>query len=633
MRINKLTASFGKLSGDTLELKDGLNIISAPNESGKSTWCAFIRAMLYGIDSTERAKAGYLPDKQRYAPWSGAPMQGEMEVTVGDKNISISRETRLKTAPMREFSAVYTGTNIPVEGMTGANAGEILTGATKEVFRRSAMIEQGQVTVSGSPELEKRITAIVSTGDEDCSFAEADEQLRAWQRKRRYNRRGKLVELEQEMAEKEQLLAELQFANDEKERLTDSLCNAKEEVKQLEEAVNESRKTARKEALANLQATRIKLGESIDAHEAADEELDKCRSALEKSALGDQSPDSVEREAKEDLSECNELREAAEKRHSPALAIICLVLAAATAVFGLLCMPMIYIYIAAAVLAVLGAVLFVMHGKAKKRAEEAAKARRCILNKYEAEDEAELEARVDEFFELYDEFVSASENEAKAAKLMADARKAQENAESTALTDLDFSSGDSEAAQLSRELMAAQQRSDYISDRISEMRGKIQAMGDPLVIGSELSSMKAEHREISGEFDAISLAVDVLREADTDIQSRFSPVLGQTAANYMSLVTGGKYESILINRDFSAKTKADGDTVPRQTEYLSAGTLDLMYLAVRLAVCEMALPEDANCPLILDDTLVNLDNERTQQAMKLLEEIAKTRQVILFTCR
>ena len=633
MRINKLTASFGKLNGDTLELKDGLNIISAPNESGKSTWCAFIRAMLYGIDSTERAKAGYLPDKQRYAPWSGAPMQGEMEVTVGDKNISLSRETRLKTAPMREFSAVYTGTNIPVEGMSGSNAGEMLTGATKEVFRRSAMVEQGHILVSGNPELEKRIAAIVSTGDEDCSFAEADEQLRAWQRKRRYNRRGKLTELEQEMAKKEQLLSELQFANDEKERLTDSLYHAKKKVKQLEEAMTESRKTARKEALANLQATRIKVGESIDAHEEADAELDKCRSALEKSILGDREPEEVKQQAKKDLAECDELRELAEKKHSPALAIICIVLALAAAAFGLLYMPVIYLYIAAGVLAVLGIVLFIICGNKKKTSNEAAEKRRQILREYKAMNEGDIELCVDEYFELYDAFVEAREKEAEASKIMAEARKAQENAESTALNDLDFSSGESEAAQLSREYNAAQQNSDYISDRISEMRGKIQTMGDPLVIGSELSSMRAEYDEISAEFEAISLAVDVLREADADIQSRFSPVLGQTAANYMSLITGGKYESILINRDFSAKTKADGDTVARQTEYLSAGTLDLMYLAVRLAVCEMALPEDANCPLILDDTLVNLDNERTAQAMKLLEEIAKTRQVILFTCR
>ena len=145
--------------------------------------------------------------------------------------------------------------------------------------------------------------------------------------------------------------------------------------------------------------------------------------------------------------------------------------------------------------------------------------------------------------------------------------------------------------------------------------------------------MESLHETMQAEFDAIALAVETLREADADIQSRFSPELGRLAAQYMSVVTGGRYESILINRDFTAKTRLAGDVVPRETEYLSAGTLDLMYLAVRLAVCTLALPEDASCPLILDDTLVNLDAERTAQAMKLLSEIAKQRQVILFTCK
>ena len=71
----------------------------------------------------------------------------------------------------------------------------------------------------------------------------------------------------------------------------------------------------------------------------------------------------------------------------------------------------------------------------------------------------------------------------------------------------------------------------------------------------------------------------------------------------------------------------------RESEYLSAGTLDLMYLAVRLAVCELALPEGEPCPLIIDDALVNLDETRQAQAMELLTQIAKDRQVILFTCR
>ena len=91
MIIRKLRASFGKLEGETLRFHDGLNVIYAPNESGKSTWCAFIRAMLYGIDSAERARDGYLPDKQRYAPWSGAPMEGSMDVRAEGSDITLQR--------------------------------------------------------------------------------------------------------------------------------------------------------------------------------------------------------------------------------------------------------------------------------------------------------------------------------------------------------------------------------------------------------------------------------------------------------------------------------------------------------------------------------------------------------------
>ena len=54
MKIYSMTATFGKLSHETLTFQPGLNVISAPNEWGKSTWCAFLVAMLYGIDTRER---------------------------------------------------------------------------------------------------------------------------------------------------------------------------------------------------------------------------------------------------------------------------------------------------------------------------------------------------------------------------------------------------------------------------------------------------------------------------------------------------------------------------------------------------------------------------------------------------
>ena len=72
MKILKMRASFGKLKGE-LDLQGGMNLLTLPNEEGKSTWTAFIIAMFYGIDTKERSSqlnAG-LPAKERYRPWSG----------------------------------------------------------------------------------------------------------------------------------------------------------------------------------------------------------------------------------------------------------------------------------------------------------------------------------------------------------------------------------------------------------------------------------------------------------------------------------------------------------------------------------------------------------------------------------
>ena len=184
-----------------------------------------------------------------------------------------------------------------------------------------------------------------------------------------------------------------------------------------------------------------------------------------------------------------------------------------------------------------------------------------------------------------------------------------------------------------RELANMRKQAVALSDKIATDKGKLAVTGDPVVMRSELVRLEKEHAQLEEELQAIALAKAVLKEADDEIQSRFSPELGRVAAEYMSFVTGGRYSVILLNRDFSAMTKTTYDAVARRSEYLSAGTIDLLYLAVRLAVCELALPEGEACPLIIDDALVNMDETRYKQAIKLLGEIAKQRQVILFTCR
>ena len=167
----------------------------------------------------------------------------------------------------------------------------------------------------------------------------------------------------------------------------------------------------------------------------------------------------------------------------------------------------------------------------------------------------------------------------------------------------------------------------------TKKKGRLAVIGDPVTLRSEIQRLEKKRDEIQKEYDEIELARTVLGEAYEEIQREFVPELGKLASEYMSFVTDGRYEGVLLDRNFSAMAKTKDDMVARDAEYLSVGTADLLYLAVRLAFCELAFPDSELCPLILDDALVNMDDKRYEQAIRLLGEIAKERQVILFTCR
>ena len=75
---------------------------------------------------------------------------------------------------------------------------------------------------------------------------------------------------------------------------------------------------------------------------------------------------------------------------------------------------------------------------------------------------------------------------------------------------------------------------------------------------------------------------------------------------------------------------AEGENTLRGTLWRSDGTVDQLYLALRLAVAEELIP---NAPLVLDDALVRFDDTRLTTAIQLLRQQAENKQVILFTCQ
>ena len=630
MIIRHMQGTFGTLDGEQLRLDTGLNIIYAPNESGKSTWCAFLRAMLYGIDTSQRARAGFVPDKQKYAPWSGKPMAGELELEQGGKCITIRRWTEAPNAPLRGFSAVYTGTDIPVPGLTAADAGEQLTGVSAEVFARTAFIGQGGLVVTGTPELEKRISAIVTSGEEASSYTEADAQLRAWLRRRRSGQHGALPELEGRITTVEEQLHRLERNAQEQAACAAELRQTDAELQTVTEQMNAARQRQRRAALSSMGEEKSNLRTLEQALEQARRDAAARRTALEQTHFGVQTPDEAGETAERDAQRAEALAGTAEHGGRPYFWIAALVLAALCAVLGyLVAQPL---YYAAIALAVLTVVLLVVARSGKKRAQEASAALGKLLRSYGAQDADGIYYQAEVHRAAYRACAAAMQAEQKAAAALEDAREHQCETHERLLQSLDFESGTGEAAALYQRKCALESVCTRLRTQQAQLTGAALAVGDPMALKSEHAQLLEQRDALERQYAAIALAIETLGRADSELQSRFSPQLAQKAADYMDCLTDGRYDELVLARDLSAKARSADDPTPRDTAYLSAGTADLLYLSVRLALCELACPADDPCPLVLDDTLVNFDDARAERARALFREIAQHRQVILFTC-
>ena len=630
MIIRHMQGTFGTLDGEQLRLDTGLNIIYAPNESGKSTWCAFLRAMLYGIDTSQRARAGFVPDKQKYAPWSGKPMAGELELEQGGKRITIRRWTEAPNAPLRGFSAVYTGTDIPVPGLTAADAGEQLTGVSAEVFARSAFIGQGGLVVTGTPELERRISAIVTSGEEASSYTEADAQLRAWLRRRRSGQHGALPELEGRITTVEEQLHRLERNAQEQAACAAEIAQTDAELQTVTEQMNAARQRQRRAALSSMGEEKSNLRTLEQTLEQARRDAAARRTALEQTHFGVQTPDEAGETAERDAQRAESLAGTAEHGGKPYFWIAALVLAALCAALGyLVAQPLYYAAIALAVLAV---VLLIVARSGKKRAQQASAALGKLLRSYGAQDTDGIYYQAEVHRAAYRACAAAMQAEQKAAAALEDAREHQCETHERLLQSLDFESGTGEAAALYQRKCALESVRTRLRTQQAQLTGAALAIGDPMALKSEHAQLLEQRDALERQYAAIALAIETLGRADSELQSRFSPQLAQKAADYMDCLTDGRYDELVLARDLSAKARSADDPTPRDTAYLSAGTADLLYLSVRLALCELTCPADDPCPLVLDDTLVNFDDARAARARALFGEIAQHRQVILFTC-
>lgn len=660
MQLLHANATYGKLDQARLDLQPGLNVICAPNEGGKSTWCRFLLAMFYGLNTRQR---GDLADKNRFQPWNGSLMQGKLELSVGDKELTLSRRTQRPDAPLGVFSCTYSGTDTPVPGLDAARCGETLLGVPQSVYQRCAFIPSGSLAIDADADLERRISALISTGDEKISFSQVESRLKKQLRQRKYNRSGSIPLLEAE-------IAGLRAAQQEAQTLTGQLEN-------LQQQLSQAREDQARRRQARLQVAQEALREKERCLQALPDSSDLQRISQQLGAvrsLGDQVQQAQEAVSRQEsaieaqLQELNrnplhpmtkaqlEAQLQIQPPAPPQVAQLLISLALGLCGGGFLWYEIdrpqvLWLCLACAVTA-LAAGNFLRLLIRRIRLQQS---RRRELSRQE-----ELRKLAESYLPALEELEAQRALLRQKQQILSDGDRRLRTQLSDLLSQVSRwddsvqSAGDirrfvRETAQnrdrLAQELQQAQtqllqaQMSDaddtvtHLQQQIAQVQGRLDAGRDAQALGDQISRLEEELVRQQAEYDALRLSLDALQAANTTLQNRFSPELGRRAAEIFADMTGSTWSHILLDREFHLSAESGSDPIRRSVQLLSAGTADQLYLAVRLAICEMILPPEQNPPLILDDALLTFDDARLSTTLDYLTRLGTQRQILLFTCQ
>ena len=704
MILYSMTATFGKLENETLTLEKGLNILQAPNEWGKSTWCAFLTAMLYGIETRVHTTKTALADKERYAPWSGSPMSGRMDLNWNGKDITVERWSKGRSV-FGQFRAYETATGMDIPELTAANCGQQLLGVEKSVFMRAGFLRLADLPVTEDEALRRRLNALVTTGDESGTADALAQKLRELKNRCRANRsNGLLPQLEAQRGDLEGKLRQLQELHDQSQRLREreaqleaygaKLQNHKAALAfEANRAYGERLLGAKNaQAIAQARCNELENASAADPEPARLEQnlaqLRLLRQHQQTLAFDAQllqppaampavpevfrglSPQQAREQVKRDLEEYKTAEAGSENKLLLILGILLTAIGIVMAVAG----RGVILWSIAAAAAMAGIVCILLRSQARGKAKAAMGA---ILTKYAPIAPEKWESEADYWTKLQEENAQAQLNyrekleelrqrredlngklrlltggedptacergweEARerqkalldacrelqrAADLVQALQESQRQVSAPAQPDtLDFD--EAETARLLADCTAEQR---HLKERLGHFQGLMEALGRESELRQQLAEVQERISQAEDMLAAVEIAQATLSQATSELQRRFAPRISQRAQELFGKLTGGRYDRLMLDSDLAVHAGAKEETTLRSALWRSEGTMDQLYLALRLAVAEELTPET---PLVLDDALVRFDDTRLAQALEILEQVAENRQVILFTCQ
>ena len=604
--------NFGKFNHKNVSLEPGLNIIYGENEAGKTTLHTFIRGMLFGIEK-QRGKASGRDVYSKYEPWENpSNYQGIMRIENDGTNYRIERNFNREH---RLFRVINEDEGIE---LTEEQIEELFAGLDESCYYNTISISQlGSVTDKELEVILKNYAAnLGATKSMEIDIKEAFSDLDI--QKKKIITENKIGE--EDIIKKSVKLTteQLEITEREQHKIISSIEQKKENVNHLLEKKKELSALDKKrlEELAKQNERKDKLYQDAISYTT---EVEKYSNQLEQIKNHKKELESSLLEKGIDSHETMEaLMDKIMNKSNMPVTFVILALAFVGAAIGFVVGNLQFITIKeyymrpaicmgiAFILFVLAIIRYCFKKKHKKRKFEILKELRLTSDKLEAAKHEEIYVR------------RQLETKQEALSQTQEIIKQEEN---TQVSSDDYSDEIREIEAQERSLNDGVSKAQFALEQKKENEIELEKRIEELK--RRLENIKKAKEEIH----AIEEAKRNIEEIANEIRSSFGKRLNKQASYYMSKITNGKYDNITIDERLNITINNKKSLIP--SSRLSKGTIEQVYMALRLAAADIIFEKDKK-PILLDDAFVMYDNKRMGNTLKFMAESME--QVVLFSC-
>ena len=580
MKIDSLKLnSYGNLNNKDIEF-DKVNIVYGKNESGKTTLLSFIQNIIFGISKTKDGKS--ISDYDRYLPWNGKEnFSGKINYELDDNSkYSIYRDFTKKKPEIydeydRDISDEYN-----TDKKTGVQIFTDQTGITKELMKATVISEQENVELSDNVQnaLIQKIANLAESGDEEVSYKNASSLLS----KLMLNEIGTDRSQDRPINVTKQRITELENKIEEIKQFEDSKYQFENNVSDLKEEIEEEKNNKKiydeiKQVLNknNEENEKIKIKEKI----IKDNEEKIAKIKLKKEDCDNQA-----------------------KKSNYKFAIMTIILLAIVVLnFIFIKNKVVNFIILGLGIIIFGISIWLKFKNQKQNLDKEFD----VLNDTNEKLKQELDAEKEEMLTSIN-----AERDGLVSKYGENIKDLFNNSIEEIIRD-----NREEINRLELEIHKQELNQKNIEPKLEEYSKDI----------DELNVEYERLEELERRKKIYDFTADILEKSYVEMKNNVSPRFNENLSKNIAKFSNEKYKNISIVNGINVELD-DGRFVG--TDYLSTGTIDQIYLALRLSVIDEISKE--KMPIILDEAFAYYDDERLANVLKFLINIDN--QLIIFSC-